>query len=63
MHLSMNESNIVVHNTEICIHYMEIKSSASKSGKMKKNRDLEAGGEYLIRFLCAGSATFVAAEG
>ena len=63
MHLNMNESNIVIHNTKFPVYFMELKSMMSKSGKMKKNWDLEAGGGYLIRFLCAGRVTFVAAEG
>jgi hypothetical protein len=59
----MNESNAVIHVTKLHVHFMKLKSTVSESGKMKKNRDLEAGGEYLIRFLCARSVTPVAAEG
>ena len=62
MHFNMNESNIVIDNTDQIVHYMELKLTASKSGKMKKNRDLEAGWEYLVWFLCTRSVTSVAAE-
>jgi hypothetical protein len=61
--LNMNESNIMIHNTELTVHFMELKSEVSETGKMKKNRELEAGGEYLMRFLCAGSVRLVPAEG
>ena len=40
----MNESNIVIHDTKYNVHFVEIKFAAPKSGKMNKNRDLEAGG-------------------
>ena len=40
----MNESNILIHTTENYVYFVEMNFATSKSGKMNKNRDLEAGG-------------------